>query len=418
MTPHREGTVTIVLVAALLAPAAISTMAPAPASEDTDRPSIARTRPSGPSSAPERIAGADAPAGGVAILPPDTAERLESGGQIPVDLGGPVGEVTMALDRDPVLPDGVRPVALDGDGSPRPVARPDVATYSGQLLEVPGSVVRIAVDDRVRGYILLPSGQMLWFEPSDGGTVEVVPVASLGSPAPVQEASLDGDAMPGRREGPADRPVDTTGAAEGVPLELRMAIEGDYWFWYHHSSPQEDSWQDYMAIAVHFLEGITVSQLQTKVRVTWMGAWTEQDPYYTPELCGSEDTRITRFRDHWEQERSDIPRDVAHLLTGLPGTSSIGCAYTRELGTPLAYAVTNWNPLGDALFTYLKLNVFSHEVGHNFGGLHGRSLHAYRTAGTLMSPGPPVPTPVLTLDNRMPMRSYAENRLSPLATGS
>ena len=95
--------------------------------------------------------------------------------------------------------------------------------------------------------------------------------------------------------------------------------------------------------------------------------------------CGN-DGLIDRVREYWNNNRSDIHRDVMHLFTGtsLEKTSEgevVGCAYGNTIcQTQNAYGV---DYISYTSSPNLQATLFAHELGHNSGGRHYEEKNGY-----------------------------------------
>lgn len=262
-------------------------------------------------------------------------------------------------------------------------------------------------------------------------------------PAPAAPGALEGDAA---EAPPAPEALPPTTAADTAPdgtLDLLLDADAEY------VDEHGDEWDDHQLRVVHLLDAILEHNLGTNVSVTEQHGW--QDPSSQPlqsyELCASSDL-LSEFRAHWEGARptTDAPRDAAHLFTGknTVGTT-IGCAFVQELDTSYAYGVSE---VRDGASTYGRMAeiyqdtiLVAHEIGHNYGGEHGRALPGpgtppsslYCYGATLMYPtlcaenptysgqgtaaadglaqGTPAADLVSPMGNAPPMRDYADGRI-------
>ncbi|CAJ1924303.1 unnamed protein product [Cylindrotheca closterium] len=98
-----------------------------------------------------------------------------------------------------------------------------------------------------------------------------------------------------------------------------------------------------------------------------------QDPYRTAMAtndigCGSRRGALQVFQNIWQNSRTNINRDAAHLFygTNFPG-SAIGCASTPALCNSQSYGVNQMSISSNPIF---QGNLFAHELGHNMGSPH------------------------------------------------
>jgi hypothetical protein len=89
---------------------------------------------------------------------------------------------------------------------------------------------------------------------------------------------------------------------------------------------------------------------------------------------------LTAFMDRWESRTDEPPHDIGHLLisTNLSGTTT-GVANTGVVGTPEAYAVSEFAPIlpsnsVQSMLGILATATVAHEIGHNFDGVHAEAV--------------------------------------------
>lgn len=354
----------------------------------------------------------------VAALPDGSAAALAAGR--PVDLRLPIGIFRLTATPNDVLAEGAEVVSIsDASRVPRP--RPPVTTYIGSVSPDMGLRVRLGIDRTVRGIVLQPDGTGWTLIPRTDGGADAVTLDDHP-----EATGEDGIAVPG---------VDSNVRADGVPagnsgtLLLRLALEVDHvYFGFYRTT-----WEQNVLELVNMTEAI-YEQIDVRFRVTSLGAWQTPDPYTAPNACGG--GKLEQFSSYWRNDhvRRAIPRDTAHLLTGFMSGSAAGCAYVSQLNTSLAYAVNLFR--GGLTGMRDSVNIFAHELGHNFNGRHEKSIGPYGATGlgtaaivppyTLMNPsigavvfrfsdldGVVSPQTGQELDNAGAMRSYAQLRLGP-----
>jgi hypothetical protein len=91
----------------------------------------------------------------------------------------------------------------------------------------------------------------------------------------------------------------------------------------------------------------------------------EPDPYSTSDPSGL----LGQFQNHWNSNHQDIPRDVAHLMTGRDLSGGvIGIAQLGVIcGTAAAYGLSQSRFSGN--MTY-RTGLTAHELGHNWSATH------------------------------------------------
>jgi hypothetical protein len=96
----------------------------------------------------------------------------------------------------------------------------------------------------------------------------------------------------------------------------------------------------------------------------------EIDPYNRGDIesGGNGEGMLHYFAYYWQNHRSNVSRDVAHLFRTQSFTNGVlGCAYERSLCDGVAYGVNTFPSNINALE---RAVVFAHELGHNAGADH------------------------------------------------
>lgn len=353
-----------------------------------------------------------------AALAPGVTSLLRAGRPVRLRIGERV--VTLRARPNPVLADDVTPMLLGAHEAP--TARRPLTTYVGTIAELPDVRVRLGIGDSLSGMIMLPDGTALELRPRPDGGADLVSLARTHHRA-IGEG--DGIAPPIT----ARTPASARGAAGR--LHLRLAFEADYQFTLANAT----TWQDRLLEVVNLVEMVYDPQIDVEFEVTWLGAWTTPDPYVASHACYNpaqrRDGKLEQLGAYWSQNRTDVVRDTVHLAARRLTGAYIGCAYIGALGS-YGYGVSAISSAPTAL--YDNVNLVSHEIGHNFDGLHERSIGRYGLLGsgsaapyTIMNPtavdgvlrfsdltGVRSPQTGWELDNATPMRAHAEARLAPL----
>ncbi|HVL80582.1 MAG TPA: M12 family metallo-peptidase, partial [Actinomycetota bacterium] len=294
-------------------------------------------------------------------------------------------------------------------------------TYRG--ITVGGLDVRLVLDGSVWGLVRVRSTGDGWIlrARNDGGA-DAVPLSSVVR----RPVGADDDGPVPDRHLQAD-------PAEG-PLLLRLAVEVDHALWVQRPG----TWRE-TAEQLLWLTDAAFEQIDVHIRIDHLDAWTVPDPYTAPQACSASDGspgKLQQLRDRWSDDHR--PRDAVHLMAGAVSGPVGGCAYTAALNDPRrAYGVSRIDLSrqgADPAYVADNVNLLAHEIGHNVGGRHARSIGAYGVTGagatgvvppyTLMNPyaqnglwrfsdleGVVSPATNEQLDNARPMRSYAASRL-------
>lgn len=366
--------------------------------------------------------GAAIPQAEPVALAPGAAARLVAGA--PVDLLLPSGPVPLVASPRDLLAEGALVVKAAEGGGTVPAEREPLSTYVGRVAARDDLAVRLSIrGERIEGLVLDASGGGYTLVPRPDGGAGLRPLAQQSHEA----VGADGLFPPGAPAAPREAPAESTSG----PLKLRLALETDHGSWLNNP----ETWQRNALELANYAEAV-YAQLGVVFEVTYVGAWTEPDPYTAPTVCTFPEGKLTQFTTYWQTHRGNVARDTAHLLAGRYSVTggTIGCAWIYELDEPYAFGVNRFLTSRGSMGadTYDNLNLFAHELGHNFGGLHEQSLGAYGATGLTSYPGPytimnptavegllrfsdldGVRSPVTgwELDNAGAMRAFAEERL-------
>lgn len=167
----------------------------------------------------------------------------------------------------------------------------------------------------------------------------------------------------------------TSDGVAGVPTSftssqarlVELAVETDHEFFTLFGDVNAAN--DYVVSLFGAVSTIYLREWQTRVMLTFVRIWDE------PEELYDEPNPLGPFRDWWNEQMTDVPRDVAHLLTGRRNLPYGGVAYLSALCGPFAYAVNGYlnGSFADVSLPNSgnwDLVVVAHELGHNCGPLH------------------------------------------------
>ncbi len=258
-------------------------------------------------------------------------------------------------------------------------ANTDIHTYKGYINGNMDNIVRLTIkDDFISGYI--KDEQEMWFvEPLSNFTETRSSELVLYNAADVIKTNqahscsairLDENMGLVENRDPNDQ---LTGC-----LELEIATEADYEYYQLHG---ENS-NDVILSILNEVEGVYNQTFEVVFQVTFQRVFsTPNDPYVDsiPSYV------LSGFRTHWENNMTDIPRDMAHLFTGkdMDG-SAIGIAYVGAVCTTASFAYGVSQNISD--FAYSRFVLTAHEIGHNLGGSHVHGTGCGGT-GSIMCPG-------------------------------
>ena len=280
-------------------------------------------------------------------------------------LGGAV--VDLLLEPVMVRAPGFVVYVDDGFGL-HEVDAPVEMNFSGSVIGVPGSAVRLSVvDGSWRGVVDLGGGGPLWW-------VQPLRDAQAGAPAD-KHVVYSGDAVVSDERGcpggvePGGAVI---GAAQGHPKgapvtctrETQIAFDADVLFYNQNGSSiattnaDIDSVLNSMNLIYARDTGVTFVVTAHIVRVV-AGLYNSTVP----------NTLLNMMSSEWTANQTGVVRDIAHLMTGqeLDGTT-IGLAFngavcSSQFGYGLSQSRYNANMA-------LRVSLTSHEVGHNFSANH------------------------------------------------
>lgn len=280
------------------------------------------------------------PAGGAFASPiPPAADQREVG----LGLEGLDGTVQLAP-FDPRSPDLARRAPELADG-----------LWSGRTDD--GVLVRVAETPNGTVGVAVARDGGSWLVQQDGVLVET---SGLEAARPVRLAD---DVV--RDHGPS------SGSGSGQPADgaLQILLDADPAYRDRYGS----GWAR-MQLAVVALVGAPY-EAQLGIPLEVVAQHVHDDGALPPSArCGE---ALSDVRAYWETRRpvTSSPWEAVHLFSGRADrwTGALGCAYPRELDTDRAYAVTGtwWGGVPQPL---LDAVVAGHELGHNFGGEHGRAF--------------------------------------------
>lgn len=257
-------------------------------------------------------------------------------------------------------------------------AAPEAADslFLGHLKERGWRLHLVWTEEVALGVLDLPTGAT-WVTVESDRIVPFVPVASKQQPmdlSPPLVAPQD-DASPGMPS------MEVSDTKDGV---LQIALDADSTFY----ERLQETWREVQLMVIHLVDGVYQANLGISIEVVSQNVWTQEgsEPFLTSGSCFDV---LPSFRSYWEDESptTQDEREAMHLFVGeeFSGTT-IGCAYIRQLETSRAYGVSQMTgPIG-RIFLDLHRNValVSHEIGHNFNGVHHLALGVSCYGATIM----------------------------------
>jgi metallopeptidase family M12-like protein/VCBS repeat protein len=164
-------------------------------------------------------------------------------------------------------------------------------------------------------------------------------------------------------------------------LRCQVAIDCDYEFFADRFHSDSIAAAHYMLTVLATISAIYERDLNVTFQVSYFNIWTTaDDPYTKNGLCDYNDPeydQLREFRYWWLNYRTEVHRDVAHLVTG---RFSGGCAYIggtlcNTFSEHTSYGMTAVQGGFEFPNNWATWDVFAmaHEIGHNFGSPHTHS---------------------------------------------
>jgi hypothetical protein len=250
------------------------------------------------------------------------------------------------------------------DGTLAAVPPGPVTTFRGSFTDDPGTVVAAGVvGSGLQALIARPDGGRYWLEP-----LERFGPAYLGAHALYRSEDVletdHGCAAIGDPEGEDDE-----GEGGGAPIALggsddhyvaELAIDADYEYFLDWGAATEARVNALInAVDVQYERDVLITHEISAIVIRTAPTYPSTDPQ----------TLLEQFRDRWLTQHGDIPRDLAHLLTGkeLNG-NTVGIAWgVGEVCTNGAYSLAQSDFNGAWAYA---TDLTAHELGHLWNGAH------------------------------------------------
>lgn len=153
-------------------------------------------------------------------------------------------------------------------------------------------------------------------------------------------------------------------------LVFDVAIDCDYEIYANKFASNLTGATSYILTLLGTVSLIFERDCEFTLRYSYVNFWTVSPDPYTQNTTS---TQLPEFRNYWVDNRGDVNRSLAHLISGrnLGG----GIAYIGAVCGSFGYAVSAI----DAIYSYPNntttwdANVVAHELGHNFGSYHTHS---------------------------------------------
>lgn len=199
-----------------------------------------------------------------------------------------------------------------------------------------------------------------------------------------------------------------------IPLSamrrVELAIETDYEFFELFGNTEAAA--AYIVEMYAMVSAIYMRDVHTRVELSFVRIWDTSDDLF------NDPSPLWPFRNYWNSNMGDVPRDAAQFVTGRRNLPYGGSAYLSSLCQSSGYSVAGYilGSLPDPQVPSVgqwDVNVVCHELGHTFGTMHthdGYSPHIDDCAfgvlsrGTIMSYCHTLPGGNANLDQRFHTR--------------
>lgn len=276
---------------------------------------------------------------------------------------------TLSLVRTPVRAASFRVLAYQADGSLQPVTPEPELCYSGTIVGDPDSVVSASLDSQGMTAIVIEGGS----------TWRILPLRRLDPRAsrrshmvaaerddlvgvPACGMGLTGGSDNGPTVSPPQMGI-TAGDASKVRCitQADIAFDCDYEY-YIAQGGTVDATVSIVQAYVGLNNTMYARDLNIRHRLTAVVVRTA--PFYFPVDGGD---LLNLFRQEWNTTQWDIDRDLAHLMTGKPGSliQYGGLAWVGVVcNKSIAYA-----------WSMDSAGIVAHETGHNWGAGHCHDVY-------------------------------------------
>jgi DNA-binding beta-propeller fold protein YncE len=269
-----------------------------------------------------------------------------------------------------------------------------VRLYRGQVAGLPGSRVFLAVSDggslasidlgvgggqyRYSSRSYKPNEMVLIDEATVSGLPPSIPICHV-----VNESGESDPVLPGVVGGSTSNPL----FAQKV---IEIAIETDHEFFDLFGNAEDAS--AYVVMLMGAVSDVFLHDVNARLELSFVRLWDSPDDLF------NESDPLSPFRDYWNANMGDVPRDVAQFLSGRRDLPYGGIAWLNALCGSLGYSVVGyvqgfstqaWQP---HVWNY-DVRVSAHELGHNCAARHTHdyqidncnNLFGESRRGTIMS---------------------------------
>jgi hypothetical protein len=263
----------------------------------------------------------------------------------------------------------------------------DCITYAGYVNDNPANMIRLTISDEIiRGFIVVDQETFIFDQLrriiKEGNKNLII----LYKAKDVREKNNLLCGVINQRELDYLSQIEssTQSMKSGVSTcrILELATDADYEWYQLYGSNSND---EILAI-INMIQGVYLNTFDLETVVVYQHVFTtSNDPYTANPLTdqGSSDL-LNEMRVYWENNFSNIDRDLAHLFVG------------RESGVEEGYVGRSYwaTVCADPGYEYgfsrdwaEQFTTTAHEIGHSFSGLHGDGRNCGTQSATVMCVG-------------------------------
>jgi hypothetical protein len=265
----------------------------------------------------------------------------------------------------------------------RPIERADVDCFAGTIDGEADSRVLLTFWDGGQAGWINSNGRTFYI--SSGPRDQQGP-AAIYDPAELPEGRLNiapfecaqEEVSPTPHTPVSGKPAEGGVAGEETPpcRRVRMAIETDWQYLAVANQGDVFRAQAYAGVLFSAVSEIYRVDLNSSFEIGYLRLWESSDD---PWNAGSTGGQLGQFQDFWVNNMADVPRDLAHFLSGRQlggGVAWLSAVCDPELGFGLSANLAGHFPYPLVLDGHDEnwdVMVVAHEIGHNFGAPHTHS---------------------------------------------
>jgi hypothetical protein len=284
------------------------------------------------------------------------------------------GTLNLKLVPNDLRAENYRAVRITGSGALMPLSKSPVTTYRGTVEGMPDAEARFTIDENhLEGLILTARGR-LFVEPMRRYNARANAedyILYKAADAAGEDAELSARTLNHRVNSALRNVRSYAPAAPLMPQaatnlrQVELATEAD--FEYVTKTGGATAANNEIQSVMNQVDAIYRREVGLTFKIVFQSAWeTPNDPYNATDLVGL----INEFTNYWNVNRTNIPRDLAHMWTGRDtGGSGVSWQGTVCAKPDHAYGITPFvvrnelNPVQEYALT-------AHEIGHSFNATH------------------------------------------------